>query len=101
MDNAPTEMESLDDSFRLSFDGQVWAKAFLERAKLDPKFATDEGNLIGWFANAIMRGFDDISQGRPPDQVAFLFSKLTNEDRANIMMYYCPCGGARPCNCWS
>lgn len=45
--------------FAKSFDAVDWAKAFVERAKKDPNFATDEGNMIGWFANAIMRGYDE------------------------------------------
>ena len=45
-------------NFAQSFDAQIWAREFVERAKADPKFVTDEGNMIGWFANAIMRGHD-------------------------------------------
>lgn len=45
-----------------SFDARVWAKEFVDRARRDPSFATDEGNMIGWFANALMRGFDEAQQ---------------------------------------
>jgi hypothetical protein len=31
-----------------SFDAKDWAEAFVARAKIDPSFATDEGNMIGW-----------------------------------------------------
>lgn len=42
-----------------SFDARDWAAAFCEKARTNPNFATDEGNMIGWFANALMRGFDE------------------------------------------
>jgi len=42
-----------------SFDARDWAEAFVERANLDPAFATDKGIMIGWFANALMRGYDE------------------------------------------
>lgn len=44
-----------------SFDARDWAKAFMaayERG--DDNFLTEE-TMIGWFANALMRGYD---QGR-------------------------------------
>lgn len=37
-----------------SFDAQDWAKAF---CKLNPSM--DEGLMLTWFANALMRGFDE------------------------------------------
>jgi hypothetical protein len=37
-----------------SFDARDWAQAF---CKLHPTI--DEGDMIGWFANALMRGFDE------------------------------------------
>lgn len=46
------------DDFHESMDAKLWAEAFVQRAKADPGFATDEGNMLGWFANAIMRGYD-------------------------------------------
>lgn len=48
-----------DNDFTQSFDAQVWAKAFVERASKDHTFAADESNMIGWFANALMRGYDE------------------------------------------
>lgn len=38
-----------------SFDARDWAQAFLER---NPNCGMDEGLLISWFANALMRGYD-------------------------------------------
>lgn len=37
-----------------SFDAQDWAAAFV---KVNPGF--DEGIALAWFANALMRGFDE------------------------------------------
>lgn len=37
------------------FDARVWAQQFL---KINPDCGVDEGSLIGWFANAIMTGYD-------------------------------------------
>jgi len=47
---------SLDDpSWPLpSFDARDWAEAF---CKLNPSM--DEGVMLAWFANALMRGFDE------------------------------------------
>lgn len=42
-----------------SFDARVWARAFVERVKEDPSIATDEATMVGWFANALMRGYDE------------------------------------------
>jgi hypothetical protein len=39
-------------------DAGVWAKEFVETVKKNPSIATDEGTMIGWFANAIMAGYD-------------------------------------------
>ena len=41
-----------------TFDAKVWAKEFIKIVKKKPSIATDEGTMIGWFANAIMAGYD-------------------------------------------
>lgn len=41
-----------------TMDAQVWARKWLEITKDKPEVATDEGAMIGWFANAIMAGYD-------------------------------------------
>lgn len=50
------------DDFQQSFNAKDWAKAFVERVRKNPSIATDEGCMIGWFANAIMRGFDEHAE---------------------------------------
>ena len=47
-----------------SFDARDWARDFRETAKSLGYCDMDEGWLIGWFANAIMRGFDEAEQHR-------------------------------------
>lgn len=42
-----------------SFDAQDWAREFVKAAKENPLLSTDEGAMIGWFANALMRGYDE------------------------------------------
>lgn len=41
-----------------TMDAQVWARKWLEITKEVPEVATDEDAMIGWFANAIMAGYD-------------------------------------------
>lgn len=48
-----------DTSFASSMDAQVWAKAFMQRFGGDARHAIDEGLMLAWFANAIMRGYDE------------------------------------------
>lgn len=46
-----------------SFDARDWAEHF---CKLFPNCGLDEGAMIGWFANALMRGYDEgVSRGKP------------------------------------
>lgn len=35
-----------------------WAKEFVKIIKKNPSIPYDEGAMIGWFANAIMAGYD-------------------------------------------
>jgi len=39
-------------------DAKIWAEEFVKLCKVQPSVATDEGTMIGWFANAIMAGYD-------------------------------------------
>jgi hypothetical protein len=40
-------------------DAQTWAQEFARIVRLNPGIPTDEGTMIGWFANAIMSGYDE------------------------------------------
>lgn len=43
-------------------DALVWAEEFVKTVKKNPAVATDEGAMIGWFANAIMAGYDEAQR---------------------------------------
>ncbi|MCK5128142.1 MAG: hypothetical protein KAR42_17940, partial [candidate division Zixibacteria bacterium] len=45
---------SLDDKF----DARTWVKEWIKTIRKTPSIPTDEGTMIGWFANAIMAGYD-------------------------------------------
>lgn len=72
-DRAATD-EDPDDPNALvgEFDAAKWAAAFVERARTIPDFATDEGNMIGWFANAIMAGYDHARREKSEPEVVVL-----------------------------
>ena len=44
------------------FSAKVWAEEFVRSVKIKPEIATDEGTMLGWFANAIMAGYDKVNQ---------------------------------------
>lgn len=44
-----------------SFDARVWARSFIEHNKIDPSIARDEETMVTWFANALMRGYDEYA----------------------------------------
>jgi hypothetical protein len=47
-----------------SFDARDWASAFCER-----NHGADESVMIAWFANALMRGFDEgVARAANPPQ---------------------------------
>jgi hypothetical protein len=52
-------MDELTRSLIGCTDAQVWAKTFVEIVQENPTIPTDEGTMIGWFANAIMSGYDE------------------------------------------
>lgn len=45
-----------------TMDARIWAKEWLKCIKKYPSIPTDEGCMIGWFANAIMAGYDGASR---------------------------------------
>jgi hypothetical protein len=45
--------------FHQSFDARDWARAFVAYVRRNPAIATDDETMVGWFANAIMRGYDE------------------------------------------
>ena len=70
-------MADEDTSFVQSFDARDWAEAFCDRFWLtrnsnDPDVSTElddqVGLMIGWFANAIMRGWDEHARRYPAQE---------------------------------
>ncbi len=45
-----------------TFDAKIWAREWGKAIKKNPKIPFDEGAMIGWFANAIMAGFDEVKR---------------------------------------
>ncbi len=63
MDNELDGMAALtqgveNQTFPHTIDAQIWAKEWMKTIKEHPSIPTDEGAMIGWFANAIMAGVD-------------------------------------------
>lgn len=54
-------------------DAQVWTREWLKTVAEKPQIAVDEGTMIGWFANAIMAGYD---MGRATEQKRDIGEKL-------------------------
>lgn len=44
------------------FDASVWAREFIKIVRDHPHVAKDEGAMTGWFANAIMTGYDQAQR---------------------------------------
>lgn len=54
----------VDNSWMQSMDAEVWAKKFIEYKKRNrwTHSDIDESLMIGWFANAIMAGYDEATR---------------------------------------
>ena len=61
IDNATTPPKERSDWPLPSFDAKDWAEAFCKAAKAQG-IEIDESWMITWFANALMRGFDEHAQ---------------------------------------
>lgn len=57
-EHADTPMKDRPDWPLPSFDAKDWAEAFCKIAKTQGH-DLDEGWMITWFANALMRGYDE------------------------------------------
>ena len=62
LDNANTPKEERSDWPLPSFDARDWAKVF---CKQHPEI--DEDEMVGWFANSLMRGYDERRDQKMPD----------------------------------
>ena len=43
----------------VSFDAQEWAASFMETLRENPDITIDRELMVTWFANALMRGYDE------------------------------------------
>jgi hypothetical protein len=61
--------DGIDARLHLSceFDAVVWVKEWLRVIQEHPQIPTDEGAMIGWFANAIMAGYDRAKNAQPAE----------------------------------
>jgi hypothetical protein len=41
-------------------DAEIWAEEFVRLMETKPEIATDRETMVGWFANAIMAGHDEV-----------------------------------------
>jgi len=48
------------------FDAKVWVSEWMRITKENPGIPTDEGAMLGWFANAIMAGYDHYANTHTP-----------------------------------
>lgn len=47
-----------DQTFPHTIDATIWASQWMKTIAAKPEIATDEATMLGWFANAIMAGYD-------------------------------------------
>lgn len=80
---------TMNDKFNESTDAREWASAFVETGKKHAggmeKFGTDEGNMLGWFANAIMRGYDEAK--KPLQKISEVLAVATDPGNAHADHY--------------
>jgi hypothetical protein len=50
--------KTMELGIRSEFNAQVWAREFVKVAAAYPSVPHDEDAMVGWFANAIMTGYD-------------------------------------------
>jgi hypothetical protein len=48
-----------------SFDARIWASHFLDTLRDNPDIILDHSLMTTWFANALMRGYDEHRWGTP------------------------------------
>jgi hypothetical protein len=44
-----------------TIDARIWVDEWLRTIAEHPEIPTDRGTMVGWFANAIMAGYDTAS----------------------------------------
>ncbi len=51
-------MKKKKETIPSTLDARIWAKEWIKIIKKNPTIPMDEECMIGWFANAIMAGYD-------------------------------------------
>lgn len=69
-----------------SFDARDWATAFIAHVERIPGIATDHDTMTGWFANSLMRGYD---QARQKHIVAISEDELRERLRGAVARGWC------------
>ena len=54
------------------FDASKWAETFVATVAKKPSIATDQGTMLGWFANAIAAGYDHARNKPAPTPEAWM-----------------------------
>lgn len=63
LEHANTPLKERPDWPLPSFDARDWAESFCKIAK-GKGLEIDQGWMVSWFANALMRGFDEANSRR-------------------------------------
>lgn len=63
-----------------SFDARDWAEEFVRIAKQNPHIPQDEECIIGWFANALMRGFDEHGSRIAKEENGFIYCQIFKQE---------------------
>lgn len=59
-DKLKTDEKCGESNFLLqTMDAEIWTNEWLRIVKENPSIPTDKGTMLGWFANAIMTGWDE------------------------------------------
>jgi hypothetical protein len=62
----PTENKENPIHLVGNMNARVWAEEFVRAVNKNPSITTDVETMIGWFANAIMTGYDNAN---PPPRI--------------------------------
>jgi len=72
------------------FDAKVWTEEFVKMVKAKPEIATDEGTMLGWFANAIMTGYDKRASEEELEEFPSESVRARNKAGSDMDERWCP-----------
>lgn len=99
IEHATTPLQERPDWPLPSFDARDWAAAFCKVAnelglKDDDGNPVDEGWMIGWFSNALMRGFDEHYARNPLGKI---ITDLLKSKRIMVICSHCSTHSPEQC----